>query len=29
VISWVESKVYERPMGDIIHEKYMKSKHRK
>lgn len=28
VISWVESKVYDRPMGEIIHEKYMKSRHR-
>ena len=28
VISWVESKVYERPMEAIIHKKYMKSPHR-
>jgi len=28
VISWVESKVYEKPMEEIIHEKYMESKHR-
>ncbi len=28
VISWVESKVYERPMEEIIHAKYMKSRHR-
>lgn len=28
VISWVESKVYEKPMEEIIHTKYMKSKHR-
>jgi len=28
VISWVESKVYERPMEEIIYEKYMKSPHR-
>lgn len=28
VISWVESKVYEKPMGEIIHEKYLQSKHR-
>ena len=26
IISWVESKVYEKPMGTIIHEKYLKSK---
>jgi tetratricopeptide (TPR) repeat protein len=29
VISWVESKVYEKPMEEIIHEKYMKSRHRR
>ena len=29
VISWVESKVYEKPMGEIIHTKYMKSRHRR
>jgi len=28
IISWVESKVYEKPMEQIIHEKYLKSKHR-
>jgi hypothetical protein len=28
VISWVESKVYEKPMSEIIHEKYLKSKRR-
>ena len=28
VISWVESKVYERPMAEIIHDKYLKSPHR-
>ena len=28
IISWVESKVYEKPMGEIIHEKYMSSPHR-
>jgi len=28
IISWVESKVYERPMGEIIRDKYLKSKHR-
>ena len=26
VISWVESKVYDKPMSKIIHEKYMMSK---
>ena len=29
VISWVESKVYDKPMGTVIHEKYLKSKRRK
>ena len=29
VISWAESKVYERPMEEIIHAKYIKSRHRK
>ena len=29
IISWVESKVYGKPMGTIIHEKYMQSKRRK
>ncbi len=28
IISWVEGKVYAKPMGTIIHEKYLKSKHR-
>ena len=28
VISWVESKVYDTPMEDVIHTKYMKSSHR-
>jgi tetratricopeptide (TPR) repeat protein len=29
IISWVESKVYDKPMGTIIHEKYQKSKRKK
>ncbi len=29
IISWVESKVYEKPMGDIIAMKYLKSKRSK
>ena len=29
IISWVESKVNNRPMEEIIHSKYLKSKHRK
>jgi hypothetical protein len=28
VISWVESKVYEKPMSEIVYEKYQNSKHR-
>lgn len=28
IISWVESKVYEKPMGEIIHQKYLASRHR-
>ena len=28
IISWVESKVYEKPMEKIIHDKYLKSSHR-
>lgn len=28
IISWVESKVYEKPMSDVVHEKYLKSRHR-
>ncbi|MEO6613761.1 MAG: hypothetical protein ABIT05_13300 [Chitinophagaceae bacterium] len=29
IISWVESKVYGKPMGTIIHEKYLQSKRKK
>src|SRR6185503_7391688 len=28
IISWLESKVYEQPMKQIIYEKYEKSRHR-
>lgn len=28
IISWVESKVYDKPMSSIVHEKYLQSKHR-
>ena len=28
IISWVESKVYEKPMSEIIRSKYLKSRHR-
>ena len=28
IISWVESKVYEKPMEKIIHDKYLQSSHR-
>lgn len=28
IISWVESKVYQKPLGSIIQEKYLQSKHR-
>jgi len=28
IISWVESKVYEKPMSVIVHEKYLQSRHR-
>ncbi len=28
IISWVESKVHEKPMGSIIYAKYLESKHR-
>ena len=28
IVSWVESKVYNKPMGSIIHEKYLLSKRR-
>jgi hypothetical protein len=29
IISWVESKVYEKPMEEIIHTKYMQSRHKR
>ena len=29
IISWVESKVYDKPMGTVIHEKYLLNKRRK
>ena len=29
IISWVESKIYDKPMGEIIHEKYLNAKVRK
>ncbi|HUS01916.1 MAG TPA: hypothetical protein VMY77_09325 [Chitinophagaceae bacterium] len=29
IISWVESKVYDKPLGEIMHKKYLKNKHRK
>lgn len=28
IISWVESKVYDKPMSAIVHEKYLQSRHR-
>ena len=28
IISWVESKVYDRPMSEIIRDKFLQSKHR-
>ena len=28
IISWVEGKVYDKPMGRVIHEKYLQSRHR-
>ncbi|MFN2440240.1 MAG: hypothetical protein ABR503_13640 [Chitinophagaceae bacterium] len=28
IVSWVESKVYTKPIGEIIHSKYLQSKHR-
>jgi hypothetical protein len=28
IISWVESKVYEKPMSVIVHEKYLQSRHK-
>ena len=28
VISWVESKVYKKPMSEVVHEKYLASRHR-
>ncbi len=29
IISWVEAKVYGKPMGAIIHEKYLQNKRKK
>jgi hypothetical protein len=29
IISWIESKVYNKPMSKIIHEKYLSSRHRR
>jgi hypothetical protein len=28
IISWVESKVYDKPMSAVVHEKYLESRHR-
>jgi hypothetical protein len=28
IISWVESKVYDKPMSDVVHQKYLNSRHR-
>jgi hypothetical protein len=28
IISWIESKVYDKPMSTVVHEKYLKSRHR-
>ncbi|MGB5007956.1 MAG: hypothetical protein WBO39_13540 [Ferruginibacter sp.] len=28
IISWVESKVYDKPMSEVVFEKYLKSRHR-
>lgn len=28
IVSWVESKVYDKPMGEIIYNKYLSSKHK-
>ena len=28
IISWVESKVYAKPMSTVVHEKYVESRHR-
>ena len=28
IVSWVESKVYEKPMSVIVHEKYQQSRHK-
>ncbi len=28
IISWVESKVYDKPMSEVVHEKYLLSRHR-
>ena len=27
IISWVQSKVYDKPIGEIIHDKYLQSPH--
>jgi hypothetical protein len=29
IISWIESKVYEKPVGEIIRDKFLQSRHRK
>ncbi|HXB92764.1 MAG TPA: hypothetical protein VNU72_10755 [Puia sp.] len=29
LVSWIESKVYQKPMSEIIHEKYLNSRHRR
>jgi hemerythrin superfamily protein len=28
IISWVESKVYDKPMSTIVYDKYLQSRHR-
>ncbi len=28
IISWIESKVYDKPMSQVVHEKYLQSQHR-
>jgi hypothetical protein len=28
IISWIESKVYDKPMSTVVHEKYLQSRHR-
>jgi hypothetical protein len=28
IISWTESKVYQKPMRDVVYEKYLESRHR-